>query len=53
MYCGKLAKNAKVGVATGNCVQYLILIYFPLSAGGGFCSIKGSIISFNLEVEIF
>ena len=53
MYCGRLAKNAKVGVDVGSCVQNFILMYFPLSAGGGFCSIKGNITSFNFEVEIF
>jgi hypothetical protein len=53
MYCGRLAKNVKVGVATGNCVQYFILIYFPLSAGGGFCSISVNSVLFNFEVEIF
>ena len=52
MYCGKLAKKAKVGVLVGNCVQNLMRMYLPLVAGGGLCSIKGNITSFNLEVLI-
>ena len=48
----KIAKKAKVGVGVGNCVQYLILIYFPLIAGGGTFWIYGKMISFNLEVLI-
>ncbi len=52
MYCGKLAKKANVGVLVGNCVQNLMRMYLPLVAGGGLCSIKGNITSFNLEVLI-
>ena len=48
----RLAKKAKVGVGVGNCVQYLILIYFPLIAGGGTFCIKGKMVSFNFDVLI-
>ena len=35
-YWGKLAKNTKLGTCDfGNCVTYLILIYFPFNEGGG------------------
>ena len=36
MYCGRLQKKANVGECVGNCVTYLILMYFPLVDGGGF-----------------
>src|SRR5690606_2567736 len=51
MYCGRLAKNTNCGVCVGNCIQNLILIYFPLTAGGGLFSIIGSITSLSFEVE--
>src|SRR5690606_2168890 len=52
IYCGKLAKNTNCGVCVGNCIQNLMLIYFPFTAGGGLFSIIGNITSLNLAVEI-
>ena len=50
MYCGRLAKNANLGVCVGSCVQNLIFMYLPLVAGGGVDSMMGSITSFNSRV---
>src|SRR5690606_9325915 len=52
IYCGKLAKNTNCGTGVGNCIQYLILMYLPLIAGGGLCSIIGNIVSLNFDVAI-
>ena len=53
-YCGRLAKNTNVGTCVfGNCVIYLILMYFPLIAGGGKLAMSGSKYSFNLAVGTF
>ena len=52
IYCGKLQKKAKATDLEGNCAAYLILIYFPFVAGGGFCCKMGKIKSFNSDVLI-
>src|SRR5690554_29951 len=53
MYWGRLQKKAKTGFLVGNWVMYLILMYFPFHAGGGYLSISDSMTSLSFEVAIF
>src|SRR5690606_39629250 len=52
IYCGRFAKHTNCGIAVGNCIQYLILMYLPLIAGGGLFSIIGNMVSLNFDVAM-